>query len=322
MTASGFDSQVAYAIESPFGTFVNPTRAIEHVKFGLKSTRTDAPSKGVKAGRRGRVRMLRGREVVAGPISHELSAANIAQLGVQIMGAVATTGAGPYQHVLTPGPLVERGVSIQGGVPDLSGTIRPLNFVGCQVASGTITVKGGAEDAVMLDLDWVGTHMQNTADGDVVAALVTAVYSSTWAPFTGLQAVLTIDGAEYEFDEFTFKFDNGLRTGDYKARSAKAGQAKVSKEMGIRTHTATIKSDFFDLTVLNRAFAGAEVALSLALSNGTHSFTIAGNVHTQVESISVEGTDIPSEALVCEFLSSTSDAAGITITVVNADATP
>ncbi|MDO8391061.1 MAG: phage tail tube protein [Actinomycetota bacterium] len=321
-TASGFDSQCGYAVESPSGTFTAPTRAIEHVKSGLKSTRLDTPSKGIKAGRRGVVRMIKGVEVVAGSIVHELSPANTGVILVQGMGAVSTSGSGTYTHVITPGPLVEeRTMSVQVGTPSYDGTVRPFNFSGCQIQGFSIDVNAGA-DTVMLNTDWVGQHMQSTGDGDTVAALTAASYSSAWSPFSGLQAVLSIAGDEYEFDTLSFSAKNGLRTGNYTARSTTPGRAKLSKEQDPRRWTCAVKSDFWDLTVLNRAFAGTEVAFSLALTAGSTSLTLAGNVHTQVESPTVEGTSLIKDALNLEFLSPSVDASACTFTLVNADSAP
>lgn len=322
MTAAGFDQQVGYAIESPSGTFTTPTRALEHVKSGLKSTRTDARSKGTKAGRRGPVRMIKGVEVVAGPIVHELSPANTGVLLVQGMGAVSTTGSNPYTHVITPGALVEtRTMTVQVGTPSYDGTVRPLNFTGCQIASFGIDVNSGA-DTVMFTADWVGQHLQNTGDGDSPAALTAATYSSAWSPFSGLMAVLSIAGSEYEFDTLSFKANNGLRTGMYTARSTTPGRAKISKEQDQRSWTCAVKSDFWDLTVMNRAFAGTEVAFSLALTNGSSSLTLAGNVRTQTESPQIDGNALTKDSLNLEFVSSSSDAAACTFTLVNTDSTP
>ena len=65
--------------------------------------------------------------------------------------------------------------------------------------------------------------------------------------------------------------------------------AKRSKESGFRTVTAEISSDLWDLAAMNRAFAGTEVAFSLALTLGAHSLTIAGNVATEPFSVGVDG---------------------------------
>lgn len=322
MTAAGFDSQVGYAIESPSGTYTAPTRAIEHVKSTLKSTRPDIVSKGIKAGRRHQGRRMKGNEIVGGTVSHELSAVNTGLLLVQALGAVSTTGAGPYTHTITPGALVEtRTLTVQVGTPSYDGTVNPFNFVGCQVKSGQISVKNG--EAAMLDFDWVGQHLQNTGDGDSVGTLVAATYDSNWAPFTSLNAVLSIAGSEYEFDDITFKFDNGLRTGNYTNRSTTPSKAKLSKEQGFRTWSATINSDLWNLTAMNRAFTGTEVAFSLVLDAGaSNKLTIAGNMRSQVDSPTVDGTTLVKQGLTVDLLSTTSDAAGLTLTLVNSNSAP
>ena len=321
MTSAGFDSQVGYAIESPSGTFTAPTRAIEHVKSTLKSVRRDTPSKAIKAGRRSAPRYHKGVEVVAGTITHELSPAAIGLPLVQAMGAVSTTGSNPYTHAITAGPLVQtQTLSVQVGTPSYDGTVRPLNFVGCQIPSFGYTVKAGS-DPVLLDLDFVGQHLQSTGDGDTPAALTSASYNSAWAPFTGLHAVLTINGAEYEFDELSFKAVNGLRTGNYTARSTTPGRAKRSMEQDFRLWTAAVKSDFWDLTVLNRAFAGTEVTFSLALTNGATSLTHSGYVRTMVDSPTVDGMALIKDALNLEFVHS-ADATACAFSLVNADSAP
>lgn len=321
MTAAGWDQQVGYGIESTFGTFVPPTRAIEHVKSNMRSVRQDIISKGVKAGRRTGFRRMKGLEVVGGTIAHELSPVNIGVLLVQAMGAVSTTGAGPYTHTITPGPLVEtRSLSVQVGTPDYAGTVQPFNFSGCQVKSATITVKAG--EIAMIEIDWVGQHLQNTGDGDTVAGLTAAVYSATWAPFTSLNAALSIAGSAYEFDEVTIKIDNGLRTGNYTSKATNPARANRAKEEGLRSITATVKSDLWDLTAMNRAFAGTEVAFSLALTNSPHSLTFAGNCRTLPQSPELQDGKITKDTLALDLLSATSDAAAFTATLVNADSTP
>lgn len=323
MTAAGFDQQVGYATESTFGTFVSPTRHLEHVKSGLKSERRDFMSKGVKAGRRTGFRYLKGPEVVAGPISHELSPANIGLLLVQGMGAVSTSGSNPYTHVITPGALVEtRGTSVQVGTPSYDGTVRPFNFAGCQVTGGSITVKAGAQEAAMIDLNWVGQHFQNAGDGDTPTSLASTSYDSNWLPFTGFNAVLTLNGSEYEFDELTFTFDNGLRVGNYTARSTTPHRAKPAKEEAHRTYGLRVTSDFWDLTSLNRAYTPTEVSYSLALTSGTSSLTIAGAMKTMPETPTIDGTKVTKETLNLVPVSSSSDAATCTMTLVNANSTP
>lgn len=321
-TASGFDSQVGYALESPSGTFTAPTRAIEHVKSGLMSTRPPIISKGIKAGRRHQGRSSLGLETVAGPITHELSPANTGLLFRHLMGAVNTSGAGPYTHVFTPGPLVETSsLTVQVGTPDDAGTVNPFNFTGCQINGASIGSRIG--EVVMLDLDFIGQHKQ-VATTDTVAALTAATYSATWAPFTCLHGALSLNGSAYEFDDCTIKIMNNLKTGRHvhRAAASRPAEAKIAKESGWRDFTATVNSDFWDLQAMNRAFLGTEVAFSLVFTNGAATLTFAGNVRTAPFTPTVDGPETLKQGLELSFVSLTSDAAALTCTLVNADSAP
>jgi hypothetical protein len=77
-SASGFDSQIGYAVEATAGTYTAPTKTLEHVSESLKLTKERIESKGIKAGRRtGSGRWSAGRQWVDGSISHEFSVASI-----------------------------------------------------------------------------------------------------------------------------------------------------------------------------------------------------------------------------------------------------
>ncbi len=321
MTTGYFDAQVGYAIESPSGTFTAPTTAIEHVSSTLKSTPTYIESKGHKAGRRGKHRRLRGNEVVAGTITHEVSPINIGKLLTQAMGAVNTSGSGPYTHAFTAGPLVQtQTMSVQVGMPDETGTVNPFNFVGCQIAKGKFSIK--QNEPVMMAFDWVGQHLQNAGDGDTPASLTSASYASGWSPFTSMHGVLTIASSEFEFDTCDIDFDNMLRTGHYTVRSTTPRYAKVSKEQGRRMWGATVTSDLHSLTAMNRAFSAAEVAWSLALTNGASSLTFAGNTGTNGDTAVLSENATGKQTLNFDFLSSSTDAAAFTITQVTSESSP
>ena len=321
MTGAAFDSQVGYAVESPSGTFTAPTRAIEHVKSSLNSVRPPIISKGMKAGRRTGFRSYKGAEVVKGTITHELAPVAVGMLFKQGVGAVATSGAGPFTDIYTPGPLVEtQTLSVQVGTPDDAGTVNPLNFIGCQIPSFAVNVKTG--EVVMIDIDFVGQHLQNTGDGDTVAGLTAATYNAAWAPFTWANAALTLNGAAFEFDDLTIKIDNGLRTDHYTTRATNPSRPKISKESDQRLFTCQLNSDLWDITAMNRAFAGTEVAFSLALTSGASSLTFAGAVRTDPFSPTIDGPGNLKQALNLTFVSATSDAAALTITQVTTDTLP
>jgi hypothetical protein len=315
MTAAGFDSQVGYAIESPSGTFTAPTMAIEHVKSTLKLEVDRIPSKGIKAGRRHQGRWFPGAQRVKGTVSHELSPINIGKLLRTLMGAVNTTGAGPYVHTYTPGVLTQTNtLTVQVGTPSVDGTVRSLSFLGNHIVGATFTSKIG--EAVMADFEFYGQHL------DVGQSLTAASYSSTWAPFTFLHGVLTIAGSEYEFDDITLKYTNALRTDRHVHRTTTPARPKTSLESGFREWTASINSDFHDLTALNRAIAGTEAAFALTFTSGANIIVFSGNVRSDVDSPTVDGPETVKQSLPLVFVSTTSDAAAMTITQTTTESAP
>ena len=315
MTAAGFDSQVGYALESPTGTFTAPTRALEHVKSSLKLEIDRIASKGIKAGRRHQGRWFPGGQRVKGTVSHELSPINTGLLLRTLMGAVSSSGAGPYVHVYTPGVLTQTNtLTVQVGTPSVDGTINSMSFLGCHVVGATLSSKVG--EPVMADFEFYGQHL------DVGQSLTSATYSSTWAPFTFLHGVLTIAGSEYEFDDITLKYTNGMRTDRHVHRSTTPARPKTSLESGFREWTATINSDFHGLTALNRAIAGTEAAFVLTFTSGANIIKFEGNVRSDVDSPTVDGAETLKTSLPLVFVSTTSDAAAMTITQTTTESTP
>ena len=315
MTAAGFDSQVGYALESPSGTFTAPTRALEHVKSSLKLEVDRIPSKGIKAGRRHQGRWFTGGQRVKGTVSHEFSPINSGLLLRTLMGAVNTSGAGPYTHVYTPGALTQTNtLTVQVGTPSIDGTVNSMSFIGNHIVGATFTSKVG--EVVMSDFEFYGQHL------DVLQLLTAASYSSTWAPYTFLHGVLSIAGSEYEFDDVTLNYTNALRTDRHVHRSTTPARPKTSLESGFREWTATVNSDFHSLAALNRAIAGTEAAFSLVFTSGANVVTFAGNVRSDVDSPTVDGPETVKQSLPLVFVSTTSDAAAMTITQVTTESTP
>lgn len=315
MTAAGFDSQIGIALESPSGTFTAPTRALEHVRSSLVPHHERIPALGIRATRRHQGRWYKGVTWIDGSTAFELSPINIGLLFTQALGAVNTSGANPYTHVFTPGPLVQtQTLTVQVGTPSANGTINSLSYTGMQITDMTITSKIG--EAVMLDVGWYGQAL------DVGQSLTAASYSSTWSPFTFLHGVLSLAGSEYEFDDITINIKNGLRTGRHVHRTTTPAVPKISLESGFREFSGTLNSDFWDMTVLNRAIAGTEVALSLVFTNGANTLTIAGNIRTDVEGLTIDGPESLKQGIPFVFLSTTSDAAAFTATLVNTNSAP
>jgi hypothetical protein len=317
MPGSAIDSQIGYAVEVTPGTYVAPTRTIEHVSEGIKLTRTRLESKGIRAGRRGGSGRWRdGGQWVSGPIAHELSAANIGILLRNLMGAVATTGVGPYTHTFTyGGTFTEGGLTIQVGRPDVAGVVRAFSYLGCQITKMTLASK--VNEISQMNFEVYGQHE------DTGQTLAAATYAAAWQPFTFANATLQLAAAEYEFDDITLNFDSGLRTGRHTHRATNPTRPRISKESAFRTAGGTINSEFIDLTAYNRFVNGTEAALSMVWNAGASAqLTVAGNVRFDGETPNVTGPEMLKQGLPFKFLSTTSDAAMLTITLVNGDAQP
>lgn len=315
-TASGFDSQIGYVAEVTAGTYVAPTRTLEHVSEGVKLRKERIESKGIKAGRRGSSgRWAAGKQWIEGPIAHELSVANIGLLLKHLFGAVSTSGTNPYTHVFTYGASVESTLTIQIGRPDLAGTVNAFSYLGCQITKAKLMSKVGEISGIELEV--YGQHE------DTGQTLVATAYPSAWSPFTFAHATLSIASGEYEFDDITLDFDNALATGRHTHRTTNPTRPRISKESGYRSAGGTINGEFQSLTAYNRFVNGTEAALSMVWNAGASAqLTIAGNVRFDGETPNVTGPEMLKQALPFKFLSTTSDAAMLTATLINADATP
>lgn len=310
------DSQVGYATEGTLGTYQAPTRTLEHVKESLKLNIERLESAGMKAGRRGGSgRWVAGRQWVDGTLSHELSAANIGALLKNHFGAVNTTGANPYAHAFSYGVSSETGLTIQAGRTDLGGTVRPFSYLGCHITKLKISSEIGK--IATIDMDVYGQH-ETTSE-----TLAAAAYPSAWSPFSFVHGVLTIASSEYEFDKISFESDNGLITGRHTHRTTNPARPRVSKEGGVRSAGGTIESDFIDLTAYNRFVNGTEAALSLTFTNGSSAIlAISGNVRFDGTTPNLNGPGVTKLSLPYKFLSTTSDAAMLAVTLTNVDSTP
>lgn len=313
-TASAIDSQIGYAVESTPGTYAAPTKTIEHVSETLTHHKPDIVSRGMKAGRRGGSgRRSKGIEWVDGNVSHELGVAAVGPIFRNLMGAVSTSGTNPYTHVFTYGALSEGALTIQVGRPDLGGTVRAFSYLGCQITKAQIMSKVGGNS--MLSFDVYGQTLTTSE------SLAAASYPSAWSPLNFSHCVLSIAGAEYEFDDLTLDFDSGLKTGRHTHRSTNPSRPRISKESGYRTAGGTVNSEFIDLTAYARYAAGTEAAFSAAWNAGASAqLTVAGNVRfLEPSGPNVSGPEMLKVGLPFEFVSTTSDAAMLTVTLVNAD---
>lgn len=313
-TASGIDSQLGYVTESTVGTFEVPTRFAEFNSESLKLEIERVDSAGIRAGRRTLHRWSPGVQRITGDLEKEFDAGDSLLL-FHAMGAVNTTGAGdPYTHTLTPGTLDGKSFTLQVNRPDISGTDRVFSYLGCK--STTFDLSASAGEYATLKLGFYGE------EEDTGQALATASYGAD-APFIFTQGALTIGGTAVDIRDFNITVDNGLATDRHFIRSGGA-VPKEALEGGRRSISGSFSADFEDLVQYGLYTAGTEAALILTFDDSANdrSCVITANVRFDGETPNVGGHEILELPVSFTAVSTTSDAAALTIDMENALAAP
>ena len=313
--SSGLGSQFGFVAESTPGTFVAPTKFLEFTGETLTYHRDRIVRKGMRAGRRLSYGWAAGVQWVDGDVTVELGPQGSALLFKHWLGAVNTTGVNPYTHTVTPGSPDALSLTMQVNKPDVGGVDRVFSYLGCSITSGELSCK--VNEFLTGKFSVYGMHE------DTSQALATASYPANYSPFVFTQGSLQIAAAAYDITEFTFKGDNGLKTGRHFMRATTPERPKLSKEADWRQYTGTLRSDFIDLTAYNRFVNGTEAALVMTFNAGASAqMTITTNVRFDGDTPQVSGPQLLEQSLPFVCTSGTSDAAAVTIAIVNADATP
>lgn len=306
--SGGAEGQVGWKSETVVGTGVvvdtfQPFRS-ENIKQNINYLDTQTISA------RHVLRLTKqGSKGVEGGISMELPNEDIAVLLKHCFGAVSTTGAGPYEHTYTPGDLEGDALTIQVGRPATSGTVHPFTYAGCKISEWTIA--SNIDEIATLDVSVIG--MTETTG----TALASASYASGWEPFVFTEASLTVGGsAANTVRSVSLTGNNAIQN---RIRLG-AATSKEPLQIGLRSYTGTITTDFDDLTHYNLFVNGTESAMVLTFDNGTDTLVITTNIQFTGETPEVSGFDLLGQNLPFRCISSTSDAAAITAVLTNAEA--
>lgn len=302
----GADAQVGFKSETTVGTPVTVTKFVPFLSEAIKNNITYLDSQTLSA-RRTRRATKAGTKGIEGPLNLEAGNTTFATLLRHMMGTIATTGAGPYTHTASPGSLTGQAMSMQVGRPDLS-TVQPFSYSGVKVNTWELSASEG--EIAHLTLNLLGMT-ETTATG-----LATASYDSTWAPFVFTEGSVSIGGSgNTNVKSFTLTGDNKL---EHRFRIGSA-TSKEPLEIGPRDYTGSVVCDFSGLTDYARYTGATQAALVLAFSDGTNSLTVTMNVQFTGETPEVGGSELLEQPLPFSAISSTSDAAAITIVLVNSE---
>lgn len=149
-------------------------------------------------------------------------------------------------------------------------------------------------------------------------ALATPTYPSTPLLWKWHHAGVVIGGSYVPVKSGTLSIDNAL---DVERRFCATKTIAAPLEAGLRSYTGQFECEFNDLTQYRRYLAGDQFAVVFGFSNGTNSLAFTMNArYEQGQTPVVGGTGIVPQSLPFKCIGST-DAAALTATIINGDAT-
>lgn len=192
--------------------------------------------------------------------------ARIKTIGLLIkamLGAVSTSGAGPYTHIYTP--LTNPGLSytVQMGRTQIDGDKDPFNYLGCVMTALELTISADQNPRITTTWD-VGGH-------EVSTALATAVYATGDRPFAYLDGAITKDGSAACLQSLMLRVERAMNT----ARQCIGGTKRQQVGNGELMLSGQAVAEYESRADYDKWLAGTSAALSLVLTLGTSSLTIA-----------------------------------------------
>lgn len=289
--------QVGFKTEVTWGTGVTPDIFVPVLSAGVTLDEGYMRPAGIRAGRFTRVPARLGRRAVGGQLEMELPDTPVATLLKHMFGSVS--GSGPL--TFTPGTPLAKGLTIQTGVEDAGGTVRPFTASGSKFNTWSISAAVG---------EYCKLQAQFSAKDIVTAtALATASYTTT-NPFTFVEAAVTVNGSSVaSANGFTLSATKGLKT-DRHVLGSRLIREQLAPERF--EFTTEITADFDDLTLVNLAVAGTQVASVITLSNGTISLVITCSGQVTGDPPSLASNGLEGQTIKLDHSHATSDASAIT----------
>lgn len=306
--------QFGLAAETTWGTGVTPTKFFEVLSANQTVDEGYMRRQGIRAGRRIQGPPKLGAKVVSGQARMELpNTGGAATLWKLIMGAVNTTGSGPYTHVFTTGAQTGSGKSatIQTGITDASGTVQPFTHTGAKVHQAELSCQ--VRQFAELSVDWTAK------DYTTGTSLASASYAAGLDPFTFVEGTISIDATPVGSARgVTMRWDKALKTDRHHFGSRLINE---QLEEGKWAVGGSITYDFENLTMFNHIAAADELDLLLEFDNGSHTLTVEATVIIVGDAPSLTTNGLEEQTLNYEVQGSSTDAAALTVTLVNDEAT-
>lgn len=302
--------QVGWKSEGTYGTGVTVDTFVPVLASNVKVDEGYMFPAGIRAGRRTNPPGLLGKRTISGSLEMELPNVSIAALLKHLMGTVNTTGSGPYTHAFTPGAALGDSLTLQTGVADITDTVQPFTAVGVKPQGWELSCAVG--EFAKLKVDWTGRDMTTGT------ALASASYTSGIAPFTFVQASVSVGGTPVATARsVSLKAAKGLRADRHVLGSRLINQ-QLEEERFV--FDGSIVADFESLTLYNLAAAATSVALSIVLNNGTDTLTVAATIQITGDAPSLTKNGLEEITLNYMVGHASSDATALTMTLVNSEA--
>jgi hypothetical protein len=247
---SGLAAQIGYGEEVTAGTYLAPTRFLEFNDEGIALDQQLIRSSGMRASSRmlRTDRVARGRKTVGGQVNHEIHSKGFGLLLKHIHGKAATITT-PATGVLTRdqtfdglGDPYGLSMTVQKGVPDVGGTVRSFSYLGCKVASWSIS--NSVDGIAMLAVTWDGI------DEDTGQSLGAASYASSTELLNYTGGLLNVASSEVDVKSVTIDGAVGLATDRHFIRASRLKKEQIPN--GLYAITGTLQAEFEDLTAYNR----------------------------------------------------------------------
>lgn len=309
-TGSGIAAQVGFKAESTYGTAVVVDRFLPFRSESIADTYERAIADDIVAGaqmqRSDQVRS--GNKSISGTLGYYLFNRNQALLWLMALGANSTTGAGPYTHAVTPGELTGDALTLQVGRPDTGGTVRAFTYSGVKVAGLSLAVTAG--EYATLDVDVVAQ------DVTTATALASASFPASLYRYHADDLGVTIGGTAVCVRNLQLDIVNAL---DDTRRCVGSNLIKEPTRNDHLSVSGSLEIEWTDLTHYARVQALTTAAVVFTFAKSPDSLTITlGTARFDNASQPVAGRGVVYQTL--DFTAAgTSDANGLTVSVVNAD---
>ena len=249
--AKGF---IGFGAETVWGTAVAPRKYIEFLSESIKRNQSGAVSNGINP-YRGATSYKKTTIAPGGDIAFEISPEGIPVLLYHCLGGVATTTSGAgYQHIITPAISLPTGLTFHVNrdmayfdYPGSKINTFNMSFAPNEIITGSVSIASKNETAVLV----ATTPDPNTPT------------FSTAEPFTGVQAVILVDGSPQGVMAADFSVSNDIYEGKYELGQNYRAALIEQK----RSVTGKLNIEFDDLDMYNLFVNGTPSTLRITLTS-------------------------------------------------------